>query len=549
MKNKFLIFSIFLTLILGVAGFWYYQKNIYSKEILKLEILGPGEAKLAEEIEYTVKYKNNGNVRLEEAKLFFEYPKYSLTPENKSREEKPLDDIYPGQERTLSFKARLIGKEEEMKSAEATLRYRPKNLSAYYESETTFTTQIKDVPLTFEFDLPSKIESGKEIRLRLNYFSNVNYPLSDLGIKLNYPSDFEFLESTPKTLEKTEWDVGLLNLAEGGRIEVLGKIQGTAGQIKIFQADLGQWRDGEFVVLKTANKGVEIIKPLLYIIQEINGNPKYVANLGDLLDYEITFKNIGERILENMFLIMKLEGEIFDFDTLKTDVGRFSKDENKIIFDYTMVPELKKLLPMSEGKIEFWVKIKDEFENKNPEITNTVSLDGFEEIFSNKINSKIEISQKGYFQDEIFGNSGPLPPRVGETTTYTIMWQVKNWNNDLKNVKVKATLPPEVKLTGKIFPETEASKFAFDPESREIVWEIGDLSAGKGPSEPGPNIAFQIALIPTLEQRGKSPILIGEAKVSAEDLWTEATLERISNPVDTTLPDDPTITDEMGIVQ
>jgi len=26
-------------------------------------------------------------------------------------------------------------------------------------------------------------------------------------------------------------------------------------------------------------------------------------------------------------------------------------------------------------------------------------------------------------------------------------------------------------------------------------------------------------------------------------------LERISNPVDTTLPDDPTITDEMGIVQ
>ena len=469
--------------------------------------------------------------------------------ENKSREEKPLDDIYPGQERTLSFKARLIGKEEEMKSAEATLRYRPKNLSAYYESETTFTTQIKDVPLTFEFDLPSKIESGKEIRLRLNYFSNVNYPLSDLGIKLNYPSDFEFLESTPKTLEKTEWDVGLLNLAEGGRIEVLGKIQGTAGQIKIFQADLGQWRDGEFVVLKTANKGVEIIKPLLYIIQEINGNPKYVANLGDLLDYEITFKNIGERILENMFLIMKLEGEIFDFDTLKTDVGRFSKDENKIIFDYTMVPELKKLLPMSEGKIEFWVKIKDEFENKNPEITNTVSLDGFEEIFSNKINSKIEISQKGYFSDEIFGNSGPLPPRVGETTTYTIMWQVKNWNNDLKNVKVKATLPPEVKLTGKIFPETEASKFAFDPESREIVWEIGDLSAGKGPSEPGPNIAFQIALIPTLEQRGKSPILIGEAKVSAEDLWPEATLERISNPVDTTLPDDPTITDEMGIVQ
>jgi hypothetical protein len=545
MRNKFLIFLILLALILGGVGFWYYQKNIFSKEILKLEISGPSEAKLAEEVEYNVKYKNNGNVRLEDAKLYFEYPNHSITPENKLMIEKSLDDIYPGEERNISFKARLIGKEGEMEMVKATLRYRPKNLSAFYESETTFTTQIKDVPLTFEFDLPSKTESGKEIRLRLNYFSNVNYPLSDLGIKLNYPSDFEFLESTPQTLDKTEFDVGLLNLAEGGRIEVLGKMGGNVGEVKIFQADLGQWQNGEFVVLKTANKGVEIIKPLLYIIQEINGNPKYIANPGDLLHYEITFKNIGERILENMFLITKLEGD-FDFDTLKNDIGNFNKDENKIIFDYTMVPELKRLLPMTEGKIEFWIKLKDEFENKNPEIKNTISLDGFEEVFSNKVNSKIEISQKGYFQDEIFGNSGPLPPRVGETTTYTIMWQVKNWNNDLKNVKVKATLPPEVKLTGKIFPEDQASKFAFDPQSREIVWEIGDLAAG---TNPGPNINFQIALTPTIDQRGKAATLIGQAQVSAEDLWTESTLERTSNPLDTTLPDDSTITDVMKIVQ
>jgi hypothetical protein len=545
MRNKFLIFLILLALILGGVGFWYYQKNIFSKEILKLEISGPSEAKLAEEVEYNVKYKNNGNVRLEDAKLYFEYPNHSITPENKLMIEKSLDDIYPGEERNISFKARLIGKEGEMEMVKATLRYRPKNLSAFYESETTFTTQIKDVPLTFEFDLPSKTESGKEIRLRLNYFSNVNYPLSDLGIKLNYPSDFEFLESTPQTLDKTEFDVGLLNLAEGGRIEVLGKMGGNVGEVKIFQADLGQWQNGEFVVLKTANKGVEIIKPLLYIIQEINGNPKYIANPGDLLHYEITFKNIGERILENMFLIVKLEGD-FDFDTLKNDIGNFNKDENKIIFDYTMVPELKRLLPMAEGKIEFWIKLKDEFENKNPEIKNTISLDGFEEVFSNKVNSKIEISQKGYFSDEIFGNSGPLPPRVGETTTYTIMWQVKNWNNDLKNVKVKATLPPEVKLTGKIFPEDQASKFAFDPQSREIVWEIGDLAAG---TNPGPNINFQIALTPTTDQRGKAATLISQAQVSAEDLWTESTLEKTSNPLDTTLPDDSTITESQKIVQ
>ena len=549
MRNKFLISLIFLTAILGVAGFWYYQKNPYSKEILKLEILGLNEAKLAEEVEYIVKYKNNGNVRLEEARISFEYPKNSITPGNVLREEKTLEDIYPGEERTISFKTRLIGKENEAKIARAVLRYRPKNLNAFYESETTFTTIIKDIPLTFEFDFPSKIESGKEIRLRLNYFSHVNYPLTDLGIKIEYSSGFEFLESRPKALEKTEWNIGLLNLSEGGRIEILGRIQGEVGEIKIFRAELGQWKEGEFVFLKTANKGVEIIRPLLYILQEINGSPKYVANPGDLLHYQIVFKNIGERILENMFLIVKLESDTLDFETLKAESGRFESWENKIVWNYTKIPELRRLLPMAEGKIEFWIKVKDEFENKNPEIKNIISLDGFKEEFLTKINSKVEVSQKVYFQDEIFGNSGPIPPRVGETTTYTVIWRVKNFNNDLKDVKVKSTLPSEVRLTGKIFPADQSSKFAFDPQSREIVWEIGDLTAGKGTSEAGPVIAFQIAFTPAVDQRGKTAILIGESKILAEDQWTEATLERISKAVDTTLPDDPMVNEQQGIIQ
>lgn len=550
MKNKFAVFLIFLTAILGIAGFWYYQKNIYSKEVLKLEIFGPTEAKLLEEIEYIVKYKNNGNVRLEEAELIFEYPKYSIIEGDSLRKIMPLEDIYPGEERTYQFKARLLGRENETKEATAFLNYRPKNLRAFYESRTSHTTLIGEVPLTFEFDLPSKIESGKEIRFRLNYFSNINYPLSNLRIKTKYPSGFEFIESQPQALEKTEWELGVLNRAEGGRIEILGKIQGEIGESKIFQAEIGQWQEGEFILLKTASWGVEIIKPLLYIFQEINGNPKYIANPGDLLDYKIFFKNIGERVLENLFLMTELESETLDFDTLKID-DRAERLGNKIIWDYTMTPDLRKLLPMAEGSVEFWIKIKEDFslDFKNPEIKTKISLDGFEEEFATKINSKLEVLQRGYFEAEVFGNSGPIPPRVGESTTYTIIWQVKNYYNDVRNVKVKATLPPEVRLTGKIFPEEQSSKFAFDSESREIVWEVGDLTAGKGVSEVGPNVAFQVVLTPTASQRGQPAILINGAKVSGEDQWTEATIERVAVAVDTTLPDDSTITEEMGRVQ
>jgi len=59
---KKIIFAILLALVvLGAVGFWFYRAGVFSKEILKLEILGPDTAKVGDEIEYTIKYKNNGN--------------------------------------------------------------------------------------------------------------------------------------------------------------------------------------------------------------------------------------------------------------------------------------------------------------------------------------------------------------------------------------------------------------------------------------------------------------------------------------------------------
>ncbi|MDI6591831.1 MAG: hypothetical protein QME61_02780 [Patescibacteria group bacterium] len=541
--------------LIGIAGFYYYQKNIYSKEILKLEILGEREADFLEEIEYIVKYKNNGNIRLEEPELIFEYPENSLPIGEKDlRIIKKSDElggaIYPGEEKTLHFKAKLLGKEGEAKIAKAWLSYRPKNLKAQYESATTFTTVIKKVPLTFEFDLPTKIESGKEFRFRLNYFSNVDDVLSDLRVQIEYPFGFEFIESNPKSLEKVEWEIPVLNKGEGGRIEISGRISGEVGEAKIFRAKLGIWKEGEFILLKEAEKGVEIIKPSIYLRQEINGNPQYVALPGDWLHFEIYFKNIGDEDLNNLFMINKLEGEAFDFQTLKSDLGNFEPGDDSIIFDWRRVPKLQYLAPMEEGKVEFWIKLKEDLGNvKNPVLRNKVFISQIKQEFVTKISSKLEIVQKGYFQDEVFGNSGPLPPKVGEKTTYTIMWQVKNYYSDVKEVKVKAILPIQVNLTGKIFPEEETSKFAFDSESREIVWSVGDLERGKGVFTTAPNISFQIEFLPMESQKGQTPEIISQAEISGEDTWTETTLKSTAPAINTTLPDDETITEEMGIVQ
>ena len=111
MRKKFITFLILIAGISGIVGFWNWKSNIYSKETLKLEILGPETIELAKEFEYIIKYKNNGTIRLEEPKLIFEYPSHSILEAGKSfRQEIGAgelgDAIYPGEEKTISFKAR-----------------------------------------------------------------------------------------------------------------------------------------------------------------------------------------------------------------------------------------------------------------------------------------------------------------------------------------------------------------------------------------------------------------------------------------------------------
>ncbi|MFH1841209.1 MAG: hypothetical protein ABH800_00285 [Candidatus Nealsonbacteria bacterium] len=552
-KNKLVLSIIVLAVFFGGLGFWYYQKNIYSKEILKLEILGPEEAEMAQEIEYTIKYKNNGNIRLEEPRLFFEYPEYSIVEDGENqKKEFILEDIYPGEERTIKLKARLLGKEGETKEAKAWLSYLPKNLTARYESETSHTTQIKSVPINFEFDLPSTLESGEEISFRLNYFSNVNYPLSDLGIRIESPSDFELKSATPKPIEETEWEIGLLNKAEGGRIEIIGSLRGEIGEEKNFKAELGSWQDGEFVVLRETVRAVKIITPSLYISQDINGNPQYVSSPGDTLHYEIFFKNIGDEDLSNLFLVARLEGKAFDFETLKAPYGEFESGDNSVVFDWRRVSKLQLLKAQEEGKVEFWIDLKEDWgmkssQDKNPVVRNKVYLSQAWQEFTTKVNSKLEIFQKGYFEEEVFGNLGPIPPEVGQSTTYTIIWQAKNYYNDVESVRVKAVLGNGVKPTGKIFPEN--SRLTFDSASREIVWEIENMEAGEGILNSAPSVAFQVSLTPLSYQSGQTPQLISSVKIEGEDSWTGIRLEGEDSSFNTALPDDDTISFSEGVVQ
>lgn len=545
--KKIVSILIVLIIITGIVGYLYWERMTFSKGDVRLEILGPREVVVAEEVEFVVRYQNIGHIRLDEPELVFELPDNVLLGEGLSLRQKLGQGelgiaIYPGEERTFRFRARFLGAEGDNLTIRAGLSYRPKGLNVRFESETTFMVTIKSVPISLNFDFPPEVEAGRDFEFQINYFSNIDYPLLGLRIMADYPVNFTFIEASPRALEQREWDLPPLNMAEGGRITITGRIDGQPGDQKVFRASLGMWRDGRLITLKRINRGIALAEPELQIIQQINYRQNHVVTPGEHLYYEILFKNIGNETLTGLNLTVNLFGEAFDLGTLSAPEGTITAP-NAITWNWRHVGDLQFLKPQEEGRVEFWIQTKEDWDIGNLEsgatLKSVVFLGPVRQEFITKINSKLEVSQVAYFQDDVFGNSGPLPPQVGLTTTYTVTWQVKNNFNRVRDVEVRAVLAENVRLTGKIFPEEMRQDFTFDSISREIIWRVGELEVGQGILNPAPNISFQIAFTPTEEQRRHSPTLIGVVRATGQDTWTEQVLSAHGSIITTVLPNDP----------
>jgi len=543
MNKKILFLILFIIIIAGFVGYWFWRESIFSKEILRLEILAPESATVGEEIEYTVKYKNNGNFVLEQAKLTFNMPDNSLTEDGKTRITQNLKDIYPGDEEFVKFKTRLLGKEGDLKSAKASLSWMPKNLTAPFESGTTFTTKINQVPITLDFDLPSKIERGKETQYSINYFSNIDYPLENLSIKIDPTPGFDFKSSDPSSLDNSEWRIKTLNKAEGGRINIRGIVSADNDQNLAFSAKLGMWQNGIFVVIKESTAEVLAIQPLLYISQQVNSSSDYVASPGETLRYQISFRNIGSTPFDNLFMVVKLDSPALDMSTISSDYGQVQSNDNMIVWDSGRTPQLRHLEVQQSGEVSFSVKVKSDWapsatDPNNAVINNSINISQITQKFSIKVNSGLAISQKAYYKNSEFLNSGPVPPKAGQATTYAITWDVRNYFSDAKNVKVRAVLPENISLTGQIFPQNELSNFSFDSASREIVWSAGDILAGTGVNGDPVFLSFQISLTPSSSQKGSLASLIKDVYISGENQFTGTTITASDSGVNTSLPDD-----------
>jgi hypothetical protein len=215
----------------------------------------------------------------------------------------------------------------------------------------------------------------------------------------------------------------------------------------------------------------------------------------------------------------------------------------------------KNLEPGKSGELEFQINVKSlyvirTFRDKNfllsvlatmetPTVPPSLAVKSLSvsNDLAIKVNTKTELKTKGYYFDLGFKNSGPLPPRVNQTTTYAVHWVISNYSNDLDAVLVKTILPEGVGWLNKK-SGSGASTLEYNDRTNELTWNIGKLPSGAGALLDPYEVIFQLSLTPSIKNVNNIMPVISDSSLTAEDVFTGNGITATASALMTDMPDD-----------
>jgi hypothetical protein len=550
---------VLLILVFGVVavGVVIMFSGAFSESKIVLEIEGPGQIQSGEEVTYKVHYRNGSDVKLENVKFTFTYPIDSVVLKNGQIRESlveniELDSLSSGDEGDFEFTAYIVGDTGDARVARAVLSYKPSDVRSEFDKKVDLSTTITSfaIPLTL-IATPSAI-SGQEVIYTLDYRNESDGDFEGLRIKFKYPEGFSPTSFSPSPDIGTDiWRISSLDKGAGERIRVTGNMIGREDEDKTVSVVLQREVDGNNIDFERTKSTTVISSPPLLINVTLNNRTDYVAKPGDSLRYKVSFTNTSRSTLTGVNLNVKLDGDAFDLSTYTGD-GFLNSNTRTISWNASNIPALANLQSGQSAEAQFVMRLKEplpvEGSAKNFFVKVIVSLEttnvpkefGLDELIVSqdlltKIATVLNFNQTAHYNDPAagFSNTGPIPPKVGVQTTYTIHWTIDGTSNDVVNARIIGFLPPGVVWTNNVTVNANQPSVTYEPGTGRLVWNLEVVPAGTGTSLPRYQAIFQVAITPTNAQLNHEVELIRKSEFEGQDGFTKDNIQKFAFPLTT----------------
>lgn len=523
-----------------VSAFLITQNAPISPEKVHIEVQGPAAVGGGEELTLQILVRNENAAAIQNADLVIEFPEGTRSPEDLEvdlpRIRESLGTIKAGGEVQKTARAVLFGEENSEQVVTFYVEYRVAGSSATFSSqEQTYPVVLTSAPLSVLVESVKEITSGQPLEFEVTVASNADTELKDVLLSAEYPFGFSYEHANPRpAFRNSVWELGDLKPEERKTVSLRGTLIGENEQERVFRFAAGNRsarNETEMgTAFMTALETVTIQRPFIGAQLAINGSGEAEPTVerGDRVRADITwFNNLPARVYDAEITV-ELSGAAIDRRTINASGGFYRSANDTITWTRETDPDLAELDEGDRGSVTFSFETLglDAGELREPEIELVVHVQGTrlsendvpETIESSvsrtiKIPSDLLLTSRAVYVAGPFENEGPLPPEVGEQTSYTILWTVTNSSNAVSDVSVSGTLPSYVRFGGAVEPES--ADVSYSQVGGEVTWEVGSL-------EPGArkDVAFQIEFEPSLGQVGSAPVLVGDQSVRGVDTFT-----------------------------
>ena len=560
----------FLAIVLLSSAVWgalYIRKSSFSEDKVTVSISGPEEVQSGDLVTFEINYKNDNRAALKDAVIHFNYsenfkPLDNLNIEsdgpNSSRFN--IGTVKGGEEGKIEFRGKFFGTKGLLTYISAKLEYSSSNFSSQFVAEGKYGILISSSPLEIEVIAPQNVSSGGTVSLVVKYRNSGQQAFRDLKMKVEWPDGFAVTTSEPLPASSSNiWYIGNLEEGQSGEVKIAGTLSGQPQEEKQFKFFLGEFgSNNSFVSYNEASRSVKVIGPTITLLQTVNEkSDNLFVNTGDSLFFKIKFKNTSDVALKDLILTEEISSPMLDYASYRDAgeaQGALDSGKGTVTWKAPGFEKLRVLNPGEERELSFSIKVKDRIsisstKDKNFAFTALCRIEspdiptpeGENKTISGngiviKLNSKIIVREEGYYNDSDIPNTGPLPLKVGQETTFTIHLKAENLFNDITDGKVVVTFASNVFWKNNFLPK--GANVDYNDRTNEMTWNIGSLPAGVGAITDPKELIFQIGLNPSANLAGQYPELIKSTVFSAKDAFTGQNLETRLGEKGTNLTED-----------
>lgn len=407
---------------------------------------------------------------------------------------------------------------------------------------------VAGIPVDLTIDVPTRASSGTPVTVRLAYQNRTSRDLQGARVVLEAPAGFTVSSSVPPVPgRELSWDLGAVPPQGQGEITVSGIIEGEPDTAKPFVAQVGLLAPGgRFLVQRHVQRTLTIARAALSLTQVLNGEQDILkVDPGTGIQGKVQYKNTGTGGLREVIVRLAFEGAGLDAGSVRVDGGFFDSRARQITWSAASSPALRVLRPGGGGELGYRFRMlsqsalpfaKESDRNFQlvtqaigdspdlpvpPGAPKQVATDRFE-VFLNTVPA---LTLDAFFDDGRAGlppSTGPLPPQVGQETVLTIRARVGNTSNDLIDAVYRTVLPEGVKWVAREYHTT--GDIRFNERTRDVLWTIPLVPARAGTGLPGPEFAYQVAIVPSVNQVGSDVPLTRGHTLEGTDAFTTSRL-------------------------